>query len=120
MQEFIIYSVFQASKSELENVRAHSREKRELFNLGIPFQECLGVYKGRQEYSLQVSREFANIIKHRAFAAKQECILLVNNAKQAFLVYPSSEVTLIGRFRALNGPVEGDHTRINGKAYIAA
>ncbi len=117
---FIIYSVFQSSQSELNNVRAHSREQAWLRSQGIPYTECLGVYQGKREYSLQVGREYSHLIKERALLAKQECILIVNSESQAMLVYPNSEVKSIGRFRRVTGSTSNDCTYIKGIAYEAA
>jgi hypothetical protein len=113
---FIIYSVFNSEVSEEHNIRNHNRELRELAKLGVPVRECLGVYKDCKEYSLQVPREFSNIVKQRAWAAKQECVLLVNELNQAFLVYPN-DIKRLGKWVQTTTDYSGDYTVINNRKF---
>lgn len=113
---FIIYSVYNQHNTPKQNLDKHLVECKALQMLGVDFTECVGVYKGAQELSIRVSREFGDLVKSRAWDASQECILVVNQENKAFLVYPK-DVNRLGTWQAVPTTYKGDHTLIDGKKY---
>lgn len=115
-REFIIYSVFRKEDLDTVNSTRHNSERSFLRNMGIQFIEASGVYQGTNERSLVVPREFSNIVKERAWNARQECVLVVNASRMALLAFQDGS-KYIGTWNEVTDEYAGDHTIINGIKY---
>lgn len=107
----IIFSVYQADKSEAENLNKHYDERLLLENTGIEYIETLGVYNGVKERSLIVDAKYESLIRDITAIHNQECYLLLDQDRNASLVTPKGVSKSIGIFKAVPDSYNGDYTQ---------
>lgn len=101
-EAFYIVSVMHASLTSEANFDRHEETKVWLTSLNIPYKVVKGVYKGVTEQAfLLIADDIGKTYKVATMLAEeynQECILSVNENREAKLLYPNSE-TNIGKFQ---------------------
>ena len=85
--DFIIYSTYTTKRFKVTNLLLHKLECLYLRIKGIPFEDCLGMYKGIHERSILVYRNTKlskeDIFK-RALLYKQESVLITYSEAERF------------------------------------
>ena len=85
--DFIIYSTYTTKRFKVINLLLHKLECMYLRIKGVPFEDCLGMYKGIHERSILVYRstKFSreDIFK-RAILYKQESVLMTFSKTERF------------------------------------
>lgn len=69
---------------------------------GIPFIPCIGCYKGDKEWSYLVDAEYLDSLRLLLKEHNQESVLYLDNQRNAFLLYASTNYTepeYLGRLR---------------------
>lgn len=82
---FIIFSVFKADRTDVQNGCRHAVVHKHLTNHGVPFKEVDGQYGGEHEKSFLVGSSDYDLVYGLAQEYEQESILLVDEDRQATL-----------------------------------
>ena len=83
----VIFSVDQATAALSDNIRARTSLATELTLAGISYKELLGSYLGQTETSFICSIDHYDFVKQVAKLNQQQSILVIDNERQASLVY---------------------------------
>ena len=89
----LIWSVYQADRTEKENYLDYQRVRTELKQRGIRAVPVLGMYKGEVEYSFIVKAVHIVAVLKLAESCKQESILRIRFDNTAQLIYLDNSPT---------------------------
>ena len=105
-EDFVIFSCFQGN-SLAEDCEATGNADIFLMLLDIPYNKCVGVYKGKQETSFAVPLSHVWVAKDYCELYNQECYLEVVKGVSS-MVFDESKETL-GNWTEIEEP-SGDYT----------
>ena len=109
----LIFSVY--NHSNTDNKHTHDQVKAYLRSKAIAFTECLGSWKGIQEYSIAVGDQHRETVEIICDTFLQEAFLYVNDRGFASFTYSHGEVVGAGKFTAVR---EGDQASLEGYTVI--
>jgi len=120
----MIASAQQEVLNNHNNIIQDAKAMDRLFELGVDYIPCSGMYEGTVEFSFFINvqtKEMYDILKAMFFELfNQECILVLKERK-AELVYKTGEIESMGTFTAVcqhEAERNGAYTHMDKKYYV--